>query len=118
MNVQTWLAGWMLALSLSLAGCGQYVNIPNDPGDIAASSPNLLNVQQTAVRAVAAVLEDRPLGRPYRLILPVGADDGSYAYAMRELGTMHRGLINRPWPICLSLKSAMCASAAGWHRWM
>ncbi len=86
MKMQSWLAVAMLVFTTSLAGCGQYVNIPEDAGDVAANSPNLLNVRQTAVAAVQAVLEDRPLGRSYRLVLPVGTSDDTYAYAMRELG--------------------------------
>ncbi len=86
MKMQSWLTVAMLVLTTGLAGCGQYVNIPQDPGDVAAHSPNLLNARQTAVAAVQAVLEDRPLGRPYRLVLPVGSSDATYAYAMGQLG--------------------------------
>lgn len=86
MKLSSWFATGLLFFTVCLAGCGQYVNIPQDPSDIAANSPNLLNVRQTAVAAVQAVLEDRPLGRPYRLVLPVGSSDETYAYAMRRLG--------------------------------
>ncbi|HEX7008336.1 MAG TPA: hypothetical protein VF184_00045 [Phycisphaeraceae bacterium] len=83
------VAGWMLAAWMGLAAVGcstPYVNIPAAQGDVASHNPNADNVRGVQIAALRAVLLDRPIEGPIKLVLPEGTSNLTYAAVAEAVG--------------------------------
>lgn len=79
----------LLTVGFFAGGCATtaaYVNIPAQAGDVARSSPNAENVRAVQAAALTALIEDRPIEGPTRLLLPGGADALTHAEVVRRVG--------------------------------
>ncbi|MEX1015204.1 MAG: hypothetical protein WDZ31_00555 [Phycisphaeraceae bacterium] len=84
--MRLWMAAGMTSAAL-LAGCApQYVNIPEQAGDVASSNVNATNVRNLEAQALRAVLEDRPVEGPVGITLPQGTDPLTYAAVASAVG--------------------------------
>ncbi len=78
----------LLAMSvLMVTACSvPYVNIPAQPGDVAANDPDAGNVRKIETQALQAVLADDPQPTPVLIRLPKGTDTLTYAAVASQLG--------------------------------
>ncbi len=90
----------LIAIAPTLAACSPYVNIPEQPGDLATTSVNDRNVLAVSVVALNRVLAEQPPDGPYAITLPRGASDESYHWVIERLPgdpTRHAsGAMDRP----------------------
>jgi hypothetical protein len=75
----------MLVLSAAVSGCAAYVNIPEQPGDIAGDSANGRNVRAVSVAALRHVLNYQPPNGNYAVALPAGASDTTYQWVLDRM---------------------------------
>jgi hypothetical protein len=76
----------VLIAGMVLAGCSPYVNIPEQPGDLATTSANDPNVRAVAAVALRRVVREQPAPTPdYAIALPPGAKPDTYQWVMRHL---------------------------------
>jgi len=85
----------MLTLGLTLtlpllAGCGTYINIPQQPADVAWHNPNDFTVKRVEAAALSYLIQRMPASENYGLVLPDRTTDNTYAFVMRQLpGNSH-----------------------------
>lgn len=71
----------------SLGGCATYVNVPEIGGDtVAAHDVNWNYVADAMVVAANAVIADRPINRPFLVVLPKGSTVLTYNRVLPKLG--------------------------------
>lgn len=74
-------------ISLGLAACSPYVNIPGQRGDtLATHNPNSKYIQEAIIAGLKAVITYRPVDGNYQIILPDGTDPATYAALLPQLG--------------------------------
>jgi hypothetical protein len=67
------LASILILTALSLGGCGAYVNIPAQKGDVATNDINAPAIRVVMIAACKAALTDIGLSGPAQIVLPAGA---------------------------------------------
>jgi hypothetical protein len=81
----------ILMLAVLLAGCGTYINIPKQPGDVAWHSANDFTVKRVTAAALKYLIQQMPTDPAYGVQLSPGATDLTYKFVMEQLpGTPHR----------------------------
>lgn len=83
----------LAALTLGLTGC-EYVNVPQQSGDIANNDPNRPIVQRITVEALKAVAADRPIEGVFAIKLSQGTSDATYQSITAQVGD--RALVANP----------------------
>ena len=81
------LARILAAMAMTCAlGCSTYVNIPQQPGDIASHNPDRGGVVDAQSAALAAIIASHPLPSPVTIQLVPGTAPDSYARALPKIG--------------------------------
>ena len=70
---------------LLLVGCSPYINIPQQPGDVATHSPNDGTVIGVMSASLAKVLDQRPKPTDYVIVLPQRASKATYQEVLKDL---------------------------------
>ncbi|MEX0776669.1 MAG: hypothetical protein WD042_13280 [Phycisphaeraceae bacterium] len=76
----------IVVAALTLTGCATYVNIPAQERDVALHQPTYDVVTDVIAASFAAVLADRPIDGPYRIVMPAGTLASQYAQVGAALG--------------------------------
>jgi len=82
----TWVIAWVIGIAALMPGCSSYVNIPEQPMDVASNDPNDLRVRYVVYRALEEVVADQPIAHRYAIALTSGTSIESYEWVVSRLG--------------------------------
>lgn len=80
-----------ILVAVAAVGCGTYINIPKQPGDVAWHSANDSTVRDVSAAALKHVITRIPSPNAYAVVLSPGASKITYQQVMEQLpGSPHR----------------------------